>query len=88
MPKETKLTSRDDYIHLAAETRAAALLKSIKAPQKRQYINGVVVDSKRDVMQGLRTNLININRCCVEAGFDHIMVDPDDEPINLPSTVE
>ena len=83
-----KLTTRDDYIHLAAETRAIALTKSIKAPIKRSWIMGVSVDSKRDVMQALRTDLININRCCAEAGFDPIFMDEDDEPVTLPKAVK
>ena len=49
---------------------------------------GVSVESKRDVMQALRTDLININRCCVEAGFDPIFMDEEDEPVKLPTPVQ
>ena len=49
---------------------------------------GVSVESKRDVMQALRDDLININRCCVEAGFDPIMMDEDDVPVKLPTAVK
>ena len=84
----TKLETRDDFIHLAAETRAKLLLKSIKAPKKRGYVMGVSIDSKRDVMQALRDDLININRCCVEAGFDPIMMDEEDVPVKLPTAVQ
>tara|TARA_R100000742_G_C4209468_1_gene36255 strand:- start:291 stop:548 length:258 start_codon:yes stop_codon:yes gene_type:complete len=80
----TKLETRDDFIHLAAETRAKLLLKSIKAPKKRGWVMGVSVESKRDVMQALRDDLININRCCVEAGHDPIMYDEDEEEVKLP----
>lgn len=79
-----KLDTRDDFIHLAAETRATLLHRSIKSPQKRGYVMGIPVDSKRDVMQALRADLININRCCVEAGFDPIFMDEQDEPVKLP----
>ena len=83
-----KLETRDDFIPLAAETRASALVKSIKSPVKRGYVMGVSVESKRDVMQALRTDLININRCCVEAGFDPIFMDEEDEPVKLPTPVQ
>ena len=79
-----KLETKDDFIHLAAQTRAIALTKSIKAPLKRGYVMGVSVESKRDVMQALRTDLININRECVGAGFDPIFMDDEDEPVKLP----
>ena len=83
-----KLETRDDYIHLAAETRAKLLLKSIKSPRKSSNVMGVWVANKRDVMQALRDDLININRCCVEAGFDPIMMDEDDVPVKLPTAVK
>ena len=84
----TTLETRDDFIHLAAETRAKRLLKSINSPYKRGYVMGVSVESKRDVMQALRNDLININRCCVEAGFDPIMMDEDELPVKLPKAVK
>ena len=84
----TKLETRDDFIHLSAETRAKLLLRSIKAPRKSSNIMGVWVDNKRAIMQGLRDDLININRCCVEAGFDPIMMDEDDVPVALPKAVK
>ena len=83
-----KLETREDYIHLGAETRAKALQSSIKAPMRRGYIMGVSVESKRDIMSALRADLININRCCVEAGFDPIFMDEDDAPVNLPKPVK
>ena len=84
----TKLETRDDFIHLAAETRAKLLLRSIKAPRKSSNIMGVWVDNKRAIMQGLRDDLININRCCGEAGVDPIMMDEDDVPVALPKAVK
>ena len=84
----TKLETRDDFIHLATETRAKLLFKSIRSPKKRGYVMGVSVESKRDVMQALRDDLININRCCVEAGFDPIMMDEEDVPVKLPTAVQ
>ena len=83
-----KLETRDDFIHLAAETRAKLLLKSIKQPRRNQYVMGVRLENKREVMQALREDLININRCCVEAGFDPIMMDEDDVPVKLPTAVQ
>tara|TARA_A100001515_G_scaffold144679_1_gene149526 strand:+ start:2723 stop:2983 length:261 start_codon:yes stop_codon:yes gene_type:complete len=83
-----KLETRDDYIALAADTRAKALQASIKAPVRRGYVMGVSVQSKRDIMSALRTDLININRCCVEAGFDPIFMDEDEAPVELPKPVK
>ena len=83
-----KLETREDYIHLAAETRAKLLLKSIKSPRKSTNVMGVWVSNKRDVMQALRDDLININRCCVEAGFDPIMMDEDDIPVKIPKSIK
>ena len=83
-----KLETRDDFIHLAAETRAKRLLKSINSPKRNQYVMGVRVESKREIMQALRDDLININRCCVEAGFDPIMMDEDDIPVKIPTSVK
>ena len=80
--------TRKQFVTLADDTRTEKLKKAIKAPSKRGYVMGVSIPSKRDIMQELRSDLININRCCVEAGHDPIFHDPDDEPVNLPKKID
>ena len=79
---------RNHYKQLAAERRSESLSRSFKAGKKRQWIMGVSVPSKRDIMSDLRDDLININQQCVGEGLDPIFQDEEDEPVKLPTTVE
>ena len=76
-----KKVRRDYYKQLAAQRREEGLKRSFKASLKREYIMGVSVPSKRDIMSGLRADLININQQCVGEGLDPIFVDEDDQPM-------
>ena len=72
---------RDYYKQLASQRREEGLKRSFKAGTRRQYIMGVSVPSKRDIMSELRADLININQQCVGEGLDPIFVDEDDQPM-------
>ena len=78
---------RDYYKQLAATRREEALSRSFKADSRRQYIMGVSVASKRDVMSALRQDLININQQCVGEGLEPIFMDEEDEPVKLPTPI-
>ncbi len=89
--KTAKMASkrRDYYKQLASVRRDEALKRSFKAGQKREYIQGVSVKSKRDIMNELKTDLININQQCVGEGLDPIFMDEDDQPMpKLPTPAE
>jgi len=88
MNEAQKKERRDYYKKLAAVRRDEALKKSFKAGNKRAYIMGVSVSSKRDIMNELRSDLININQQCVGEGLDPIFQDEEDEPVKLPTPVE
>ena len=80
---------RDYYKQLASQRREEGLKRSFKAGTRRQYIMGVSVPSKRDIMSELRADLININQQCVGEGLPPIFVDEDDQPMpKLPTPVE
>jgi len=80
---------RDYYKQLASQRREEGLKRSFKAGTRRQYIMGVSVPSKRDIMSELRADLININQQCVGEGLDPIFVDEDEQPMpKLPTMVE
>ena len=84
-----KKARRDWYKKIAAQRREEGLKRSFKASLKRQYIMGVSVPSKRDIMSELRADLININQQCVGEGLDPIFADEDDQPMpKLPTPVE
>ena len=76
---------RDYYKQLASQRREEGLKRSFKAGTRRQYIMGVSVPSKRDIMSELRADLININQQCVGEGLDPIFVDEDESPVTLPT---
>ena len=76
-----KKARRDYYKQLAAQRREDGLKRSFQASTRREYIMGVSVPSKRDIMAGLRADLININQQCVGEGLDPIFVDEDDQPM-------
>ena len=78
---------RDYYKQLAATRREEALSRSFKADSRRQYIMGVSVASKRDVMSALRQDLININQQCVGEGLEPIFMAEEDEPVKLPTPI-
>ena len=80
-----KIAKRKWYKQLAAVRREEGLKRSFKASLKREYIMGVSVPSKRDIMSGLRADLININQQCVGEGLDPIFVDEDEQPVTLPT---
>ena len=79
---------RNHYKQLASDRRSESLSRSFKAGKKRQWIMGVSVPSKRDIMSALRSDLININQQCVGEGLDPIFQDEEDEPVKLPTPVE
>ena len=84
-----KKARRDWYKKIAAQRREEGLKRSFKAGNKRQYIMGVSVPSKRDIMSELRADLININQQCVGEGLPPIFLDEDDQPMpKLPPPVE
>ena len=83
-----KKAKRDYYKQLASERRAEGLKRSFKAGTRRQYIMGVSVPSKRDIMSELRADLININQQCVGEGLEPIFMDEDETPVKLPTPVE
>ena len=85
---EAQNTKREYYKKLASVRRDEALKKSFKASSKREYLMGVSMKSKRDIMGELRTDLININQQCVGEGLDPIFQDEEDEPVKLPTPVE
>ena len=85
---EAQNTKRDYYKKLASARRDEALKKSFKASSKREYLMGVSMKSKRDIMSELRTDLININQQCVGEGLDPIFMDEDETPVKLPIPVE
>ena len=85
---EAQNTKREYYKKLASVRRDEALKKSFKASSKREYLMGVSMKSKRDIMGELRTDLININQQCVGEGLDPIFMDEDDTPVKLPTPVE
>tara|TARA_Y100001951_G_C11051921_1_gene136085 strand:+ start:236 stop:520 length:285 start_codon:yes stop_codon:yes gene_type:complete len=88
-PDEIKAAKREHFKKMADQRREELLRRSFKAGTKRQYLLGVQVPSKRDVMNDLRADLININQQCVGAGLDPIFVDEDDEPMpKLPTPIE
>ena len=66
---EAQNTKREYYKQLASTRRDEALKKSFKASSKREYLMGVQMKSKRDIMSELRTDLININQQCVGEGL-------------------
>ena len=76
-----KKARRDYYKQLAAQRREDGLKRSFQASTRREYIMGVSVPSKRDVMSGLRADLININQQCVGEGLKPIFLDEDDQPM-------
>ena len=84
---EAQNTKREYYKKLASVRRDEALKKSFKASSKREYLMGVSMKSKRDIMGELRTDLININQQCVGEGLDPIFQDEEDEPVKLPTPV-
>ena len=88
MTEAQKKERRDYYKKLAAARRDEGLKRSFKAGTRREYIMGVSVPSKRDIMAGLRADLININQQCVGEGLDPIFQDEEEEPIKLPTPVE
>ena len=88
MNEAQKKERRDYYKKLAAVRRDEALKKSFKAGNKRAYIMGVSVSSKRDIMNELRSDLININQQCVGEGLDPIFVDEEETEVNLPKLIE
>ena len=85
---EAQNTKCEYYKKLASVRRDEALKKSFKASSKREYLMGVSMKSKRDIMSELRTDLININQQCVGEGLDPIFQDEEDEPVKLPTPVE
>ena len=85
MTEAQKKERRDYYKKLAAARRDEGLKRSFKAGTRREYIMGVSVPSKRDIMAGLRADLININQQCVGEGLDPIFVDEDEQPVTLPT---
>mgnify|MGYP000333066264 CR=1 FL=1 len=85
---EAQITKREYYKKLASVRRDEALKKSFKASSKREYLMGVSMKSKRDIMSELRTDLININQQCVGEGLDPIFMDEDETPVKLPIPVE
>ena len=85
---EAQNTKREYYKKLASVRRDEALKKSFKASSKREYLMGVQMKSKRDIMSELRTDLININQQCVGEGLDPIFMDEDETPVKLPIPVE
>ena len=88
MTEAQKKARRHYYKKLAAARRDEALKKSFKADTRRQYIMGVSVPSKREIMSALRTDLININQQCVGEGLEPIFMDEDETPVKLPTPVE
>jgi len=85
---EAQKKRQEHYRKLAAARREELLRKSFKAGNKRGYIMGVSVPSKRDIMSELRADLMNINQQCVGEGLDPIFQDDEEEPIKLPTLVE
>ena len=85
---EAQNTKRDYYKQLASARRDEALKKSFKASSKREYLMGVSMKSKRDIMGELRTDLININQQCVGEGLDPIFQDEEEQEVKLPTAVE
>ena len=88
MTEAQKKERRDYYKKLAAARRDEALKKSFKAGQRREYLMGVSMKSKRDIMSELRADLININQQCVGEGLEPIFMDEDETPVKLPTPVE
>tara|TARA_R110000787_G_scaffold157051_1_gene271006 strand:+ start:115 stop:378 length:264 start_codon:yes stop_codon:yes gene_type:complete len=85
---EAQNTKREYYKQLASARRDEALKKSFKASSKREYLMGVSMKSKRDIMGELRTDLININQQCVGEGLDPIFQDEEEQEVKLPTAVE
>tara|TARA_R110000824_G_scaffold1171_1_gene6297 strand:- start:2130 stop:2393 length:264 start_codon:yes stop_codon:yes gene_type:complete len=85
---EAQNTKREYYKKLASVRRDEALKKSFKASSKREYLMGVSMKSKRDIMSELRTDLININQQCVGEGLDPIFQDEEEQEVKLPTAVE
>jgi len=85
---EAQNTKREYYKKLASQRRDESLKKSFKAGNKRAYIMGVSVPSKRDIMSELRTDLMNINQQCVGEGLDPIFQDEEEQEVKLPTPVE
>jgi len=85
---EAQITKREYYKKLASVRRDEALKKSFKASSKREYLMGVSMKSKRDIMSELRTDLININQQCVGEGLDPIFQDEEEQEVKLPTAVE
>ena len=85
---EAQNTKRDYYKKLASQRRDEALKKSFKAGNKRAYIMGVSVPSKRDIMSELKSDLININQQCVGEGLNPIFLDEEEEDVKLPSLID
>ena len=85
---EGQNTKREYYKKLASVRRDEALKKSFKASSKREYLMGVSMKSKRDIMSELRTDLININQQCVGEGLDPIFQDEEEQEVKLPTAVE
>mgnify|MGYP003149246386 CR=1 FL=1 len=79
---------RNHYKQLASDRRMESLDRSFKAGEKRQWIMGVSVPSKRDIMSALRSDLININQQCVGEGLNPIFMDEEEEPVKLPKPIE
>ena len=85
---EAQITKREYYKKLASVRRDEALKKSFKASSKREYLMGVQMKSKRDIMSELRTDLININQQCVGEGLNPIFMDEEEEDVKLPSLID
>jgi hypothetical protein len=79
---------RNHYKQLASDRRSESLSRSFKAGKKRQWIMGVSVPSKRDIMSDLRDDLININQQCVGEGLNPIFLDEEEEDVKLPSLID
>jgi hypothetical protein len=79
---------RNHYKQLAADRRDESLSRSFKAGDKRQWIMGVSVPSKRDIMSALRSDLININQQCVGEGLNPIFMDEEEEPVVQPTPID
>tara|TARA_R110002020_G_scaffold376387_1_gene587487 strand:- start:138 stop:401 length:264 start_codon:yes stop_codon:yes gene_type:complete len=85
---EAQKKKQEYYKQLAASRREELLKKSFKAANKRAYVMGVSIPSKRDIMSELKSDLININQQCVGEGLDPIFQDEDETPVQLPTLIE
>ena len=81
------LKTREDYKALALQHKSEALIKALSAPSWNTYIHGVKQPSKNDIMNGLKKDLTNLNKACVEDGHQAIFLFEEEREVVLPPAI-